>query len=157
MDINEIIEELKKYFLKIYSNDQHLNFNFEDYVHNYGNVQDALLYSTLFMPELMLFENSVVLRENIDNIESQFRFQEAKKNKSLIEIESSFNFIEVGYVFSPDGRPKNELEETLLAYRIRDAWEGWLKIQFPNRTFVVEILTPEKTGSSLGIQFYQKR
>ena len=80
-----------------------------------------------------------------------------KGNKSISEIEANYNFVEVGYLFDSDGRDISDKEELILARKICDGWIGWLKIKYPNRNFIVQILTPRETGSTIGIQFYESR
>lgn len=133
-----------------------------DYIYSFGNAKDALLYSSLFMPELIVVEDSVLIKDNYDLPELKKRFltalQKTKNKKADISIvESSFNFIEVGYIFEPHGRNTLDKEDEILAYRIRDAWRGWLSIQYPSRKFIVEVLSSEQTGSSIGVSFFQQR
>ena len=44
---------------------QNPNFSLDDYLHAFGNEHDALLYSTLFLPEIVEIEGSVFLTRNI--------------------------------------------------------------------------------------------
>lgn len=153
MDINPK-QDLLEFFRDHFGN--RTNFSVDDYVHAYGKESVALLYSALFFPELIEIESSVLLKRNIIQQEVA-RKDILKRKKNISEIESNYNFIEVGYLFEPNGRDISDEEETLLALKIRDGWEGWLKIKYPNRKFIVEVLTPEETGSTIGVHFFESR
>src|SRR4051812_2182103 len=92
-----------------------------DFLHEVGDVVSALLYAELFVPSFVEVDDSVLL-ESINDQERQNNFREAKKNggRPLADLESSFNFIEVPYLFS--NREGSEGEDRLLAERIADAW-----------------------------------
>src|SRR5262245_27113745 len=84
-----------------------------DHMHWIGNTHGALLYAPLFCPQFIDVDGSVLLVRPSGNIEE--RFLEAKKNSdvSLAELESNFNYIEVGYLFAD--RPFPEEDDELLA------------------------------------------
>ncbi len=137
-------------------------FSLSDFVHAFGKASDALLYSSLFMPELIKIEDSILLRDNSDLPVMRKRFLEAKQkiennNVCISKLEASFNFIEIGYAFEPSGRNTSDEEDEILVYRIRDAWDAWLKLKYPDRKFIVESLSSEQTGSTVGVTFFQKR
>lgn len=157
MVMNDSLNQLIKIFYKQFG--IHPNFSLDDYLHSYGKESHALLYSVLFFPELIEIESSIFLKRNI-NDESFLKNEilNIKANqKNISEIESNFNFIEIGYLFDCNGRDISEDEEIFLAERIKDSWSGWLKIKYPDRKFIVEILLPHDTGSTVGVQFYELR
>ncbi|MCB1066591.1 MAG: hypothetical protein KDK56_00260 [Simkania sp.] len=41
-------------------------------------------------------------------------------------------------------------DELLLAKKIATAWDAWLKVKYP-------ILSPEETGSTVGVVFFESR
>lgn len=131
-----------------------INFSSDDYLHAFGRESDALLYWTLFFPELVEIENRVFLRRMVTD-EEGLSEAIANSHKPISEIETSYNFVEVGYLFDCSGRNISDKEELLLAEKIKVAWNAWLKTKYPNRVFRVEILTPEETGSTVGVQFYE--
>ena len=130
-----------------------------DWLHAIGKASEALLYSILFMPELKIVNDSVLLAWGMQDDESQQRFLDSVKsnNMSLQQLEASFNFIEVGYIFDTVGRDTSDEEDELLANLICNAWEGWLKTSFPDRKFIVEVLSAEETGSTVGVHFFESR
>jgi hypothetical protein len=74
---------------------------------------------------------------------------------SLPELEISFNFLEVSYAFS-DRRSSNG-GDALLAEFIAEAWRGRLTLLYSPRKFEVSVLSPEQTGSVVGVQFFEIR
>lgn len=130
-----------------------------DWLHAVGRGGEALLYSILFMPELVLVSGSVLLAWGLPDEASRTRFLEAlaEGNKSREELEASFNFVEIGYLFDAPGRDTSDKEDELLAELIRKAWEGWLKVSYPDRRFKVEVLSEEVTGSTVGVHFFEVR
>ena len=136
------------------------NFNSEDYLHCHGNAGHAILYSTLFLPAMEEVCGSVLLSGTISDKGTRNRFETLRKdaeNPSALEsLEASFNFIELGYQFS--GRSAvSEKDESLLATMVAESWSGILKVRYPTRSFTVEILSPEVTGSITGIHFFENR
>jgi len=130
-----------------------------DFLHSEGKASEALLYSALFSPDLVLLNDSVLLAWMVpdDKSKASFKRLSEKASNSLWKLESSYNFVEVGYLFDASGRDTSDEEDELLAVRIRDAWRGWLKVTFPNRCFSVEVLSPEITGSCVGVRFFELR
>lgn len=157
MDINSTNRLLDTFARQHFPQTPDQECSFEDYIHLYGSPSEAIIYSTLYMPQLTKVGDSILLQTAVDTAEERSRFQEAaKSHKSLSALEASYNFVEVAYLFAKRDELTVE-EEVLLAHRIKDAWSGWLMIQHPDRTFKVEVLSPEETGSSVGVHFYQKR
>ena len=130
-----------------------------DWLHSIGKASEALLYSILFMPELLVIGNSVLLSWTVPNEDAKKRFLDALSEgiKSREELEASFNFIEVGYLFDAPGRDTTDEEDKLLANLVCDAWDGWLKTSYPDRTFKVEVLSEEEIGSTVGVHFFEIR
>jgi hypothetical protein len=128
-------------------------------LHAVGDASQALLHSILFMPELLVINDSVVLAFSFqyDSAKSDFVNLLAEGKRSRQEIEASFNWVEVAYLFDGSQGPATDEEDELLAGMVRDAWDGWLRVSFPDRRFTVEVLPPEVTGSSVGVRFYENR
>lgn len=124
-----------------------------------GQASEALLYSILFMPELNVIQDSVVLALSFqyDSAKSDFIEELRSGKKSRHEVEASFNWVEIGYLFDAPGRDTTDDEDELLAVMVRDAWDGWLRVSFPERRFTVEVLPPEVTGSTVGVCFFENR
>jgi hypothetical protein len=130
-----------------------------DWLHAVGKASEALLYSILFMPELIEVGGSILLAWGVPDEASKKRFLDAlgEGSKSREELEASFNFIEVGYLFDAPGRDTSDEEDVLLAELIRDAWNGWLNTSYPDRRFMVEVLPEDVTGSTVGVHFFEIR
>jgi hypothetical protein len=127
----------------------------EDFVYEFGDVVSALLYSTLFLPDFIEVEDSILLSFGNKEQAQSFLDAEKKWKKNLSDLESSFNWIEVPYLFS--NRKSNGEEDNLLAEKIVESWRYKLKFLFPARTFVISVIGPEVTGSVVGVQFYELR
>jgi len=130
-----------------------------DWLYSMGKASEALLYSILFMPELLIIENSVLLAWSVSQKSEKERFLDslADESKDIQTLEASFNFIEVGYLFDGAGRDTSDEEDELLANLICKAWSGWLRASFPERKFQVEVLSEEDTGSTVGLHFFEIR
>ena len=48
-------------------------------------------------------------------------------------------------------------EDSVLAELIAESWRNLLKSRYPERNFTVEILSPQATGSTVGVGFYEIR
>lgn len=127
-----------------------------DFLHEFGDVVSALMYSALFVPQFIEVEDSILL-DCFGPSDAKQGFLDAKKESkiSLPELESNFNWVEVPYLFSNHDSTDDEVN--LLAGKIVEAWRGRLKALYPNRTFVVSTIPPEETGSVIGVQFFQLR
>lgn len=153
--MNEMNARLMKLLSKSYSNPG--DYDVDDFLYSYGVCIDALLYSSLFTPELIEIDSSVLLKSRVSNKEAIEEFRKSNKEgkSDLSQIESNFNWIEVGSIFA--NRESSEEEDVLLATKIRDAWEAWLRYLYPNRRFIVRIIPPEETGETIGVGFHEDR
>jgi hypothetical protein len=119
-----------------------------------GDSESLLLYSELFCPRFSVFEGSVLLPWVAEDEESQKRFLHSLESGiPRSELESSYNTIEVGYLFNPDGRSTTEVEDLLIAERIATCWRGALKEQFPGKVFTVRVYSAEEFGSTAAVSF----
>src|SRR6266700_2692102 len=127
----------------------------ENFMYEFGDVVSALLYSALFVPDFLEVDNSVLI--NFGRADQAHKFVEAKKKSkmTLSALESSFNFVEVPYLFS--NRDSTDDEDKLLSETIAEAWRGRLKTLYPTRTFVVSPIGPNSTGSIVGVHFFELR
>lgn len=151
---NELIKAISRKFEgKVVEKD----FSLSDLLHTFGKGSEALLYSILYMPKLNLIDDSVLLSWNMPNNSVKKKFSEQLQCENREELEASYNFIEIGYLFDAVGRDTSDKEDNLLATLVRDAWDAWLHLKYPDRKFKVEILAPEQTGSVTGIHFFERR
>ena len=146
-----LLEALRRRFRAIEGTVQHVP---DDFLHEFGDVVSALMYSRVFMPDFVEVDGSILLGLYFPDRAQEFRAAKAK-GRSLAAVEASFNSIEVPYLFS--NRDSTDEEDTLLANKIEEAWRARLKCLYPKREFVVATLSPEKTGSVVGVQFYEIR
>ena len=156
MDIKKRMKQQFMEFLKkLYPSETDQGLDPFDYVVKRGDPIQALLCSAVFMPELTEFRQSVLIKEAIDTDAAKNNFIRAQTKDGWIleELEASFNYIELYQLFTGIDRLSQE-EVIVLAYRIRDSWEGWLKICYPDRKFNVRVL---ENGEGPFVEFYEIR
>lgn len=151
---DEIISLLRKYFPTA-----GVGFGTTDFVHSFGRASQALLYALLYMPELVEVSGSILLAWNVPDEDAKQRFDSGLKKMTMTreELEASFNFVEIGYLFDVPGRDTTDQEDILLAELLVSAWKGHLGFHYPGREFIVEVLSAEQTGSTVGIHFFERR
>ncbi len=87
------------------------------------------------------------------------RFSLAKKATamSLAALETSFNFIEIGYLFRTNDSITDDAIEVEWAHIMRDAWSDKLKRIYPSWIFSVPALEPSVSGSPYSLAFFEVR
>jgi hypothetical protein len=135
------------------------NFAALDYVHKYGRASWALLMANLFLPEFCELDGSVLLSTAVEGEHSRSRFFDAVSSSSTSrsDLEQSFNFVEIGYLFDSNGRDVDESGDQCLRECIAEAWRRSLAAKFPHRTFDVKTLEPVESGSTVAITFSERR
>jgi hypothetical protein len=133
-----------------------------DIVHQFGDMVSALLYSTIFFPEFIEVEDSILLKDNITNVEESFRRGKIDSKSTVAEREASYNSIEVAYLFanvevSLNEADDSEAPEMKLAIIIADAWRDKLRRHYPSRVFSVSVLSAEESGSVISVEFFEIR
>jgi len=130
-------------------------------IHSYGLASQALFYSILFVPQLLEIHGSVLLRWNLPNDEERQRFltlrEKVNTEPEREQLEATFNFVEIGYLFDATRRDTGDDEDAMLARQLEIAWTGVLAVQFPERRFIIDVLSCHQTGSTVGIQFYERK
>lgn len=126
-----------------------------DLLQEFGNTTNAILYSFLFVPSFVVFEGSVILDDGTFTLPDDFVRAKGNWVKSLEELESSFNWREIPYLFS--SRDESLEEYHILAELISQSWRGQLQIRFPEKEFMVEVLSSKKTGGGVGVGFREKK
>jgi hypothetical protein len=133
----------------------------QDLIFQCGDMVSALLYSTIFFPEFIEVDGSILLKENVPDVENKFRSRRVDSTLSLAESEASYNSIEVAYAFST--RPIADYDtdtsplEQNLAEIIAYSWRLRLKDLYPSRVFSVSVLTAEESGSVISVEFFEIR
>ena len=128
----------------------------QDVLFQVGDLVEILLYGSIFVPDLLEVEGSVILKNNIHDAERKFSEGRKKLDWPLEKRETSFNLVEVVYIFASD-TTYSEGAEIKLTNLIAEAWRGRLKLLYPSRTFQVNVLTPEEVRSIWGLEFYEVR
>ena len=134
------------------------NYEEFDYVHLFGHAQQALLLAVIFDPKFIEFEDSVILEQAARDDRALRRFQISRQSSgmSLDALESSFNRIEVPYLFLPSGQDIPEGEWELLAELIARSWRAHLALNFPARRFVVRV-EPALGEEEVTVTFHEVR
>ncbi len=158
---SELIAHLKEHYKedykKSYPDSDMANFDIMDFIHAFGSSLYALMYSRIFWPEFVIIDDMFFLKETIQDEHDRTRLKNAldacKGNKQ--EIEESFNFIEIPYCFSVSIPDTTDKEDDILVRRIAEMWRARLAMVFPDRSFKVDIIEPEESGSVVSLTFYQ--
>lgn len=139
--------------------DSNEELSLDDYIYRYGKASEAILYSVLYMPPLVEVDGSILLASAVDITLTRSRFVRARAqtDTEISALERSFNFVEVGYLFPPTGRNASDEEDELLAGYIADAWRGWLRVCYPDRSFEVSVVNAGESGSTIAVQFCERR
>jgi len=153
----ELEQNLKRYSEQIFGVRQ--LFDSADYIHAFAMCRQAIFYSAVFMPPLQELEGSILLAQSISSPDMKNGFLEAKSSGEweLAALEKSFNYVEVGYIFGTTEDEEVDDDYAFLAIRLRDAWEGWLHVQYPDRKFHVQIIGPEESTTTEVVTFYEER
>jgi hypothetical protein len=154
MTEQEVIADIRSH----YSDDDKGDFDVADFIWRHGSAIEAIMYSRLFWPEVSETLGCVVLKGSIDTEEARTRLSKAiSKTMDLSDIEESFNLVEIpSDVFSRREDITDEQVEHL-ARCLVEMWRAKLQLAYPNRAFVVRVLSPNETGGEVGITFCQKR
>ena len=130
-----------------------------DLIYKNGKASDAILYSLLYFPELEQIQDSIMLAWSVSDTQNRDRFlaQVSSNEVEIRKLEASFNFVEIGYLFETSGRNTNDEQDLVLAELIQLSWSQHLASSFHKRRFIVEILDPEVTGSTVGVHFFEDR
>jgi hypothetical protein len=118
-----------------------------DHIWAFGRIQDALLYSSLFVPSFVEVEGSVLFER--DQADWAEKFSKAKRNSDwpLWKLEASFNYVEVSHLFNrPQSRGATEADDLMLTRCIAEAWKGRLSLLYVGRRFEFAIYTPDRAS-----------
>jgi hypothetical protein len=128
-----------------------------DILNQYGDMRYALLYSTIFFPEFIEVDGSILLKlDEDDNRAKLFSPGKEESTMTLAQREASFNSEEVAYLFRRD-HISGDAIEIKLAHIIADAWRDRLGRLYPSRTFSVSVLDPSESGSVYSVEFFEVR
>lgn len=127
----------------------------EDMIFAAGNASDALLYSLLFVPELSLVDDSVLLTNGSSEVREAFSAAKRKSQMPLERLEASFNMREIPFLFANGQFEEND--ENLLADKVAEAWRRALKSFCPDRRFAVNVVPAEENAGNVTVEFYELR
>jgi hypothetical protein len=126
-----------------------------DFIYAEGSPVDALLYSSLFWPELLEVDGAILLRVTVEDDEDLARIRAVVRERGPVETERRFNLWEFSDLFGNGLADIGDEEAELLMTRLVEMWRFRLLAQFPQRRFALEVLAPEDTGGDIAILFYQ--
>ena len=134
-------------------------FNYFDFLHAHGSPLDALFYSRLFWPEFVEIKEMVFLKETIEDDDDRSRLDRALEHYDgdKTKTEQSFNLTEIPYLFGKNISETNFEEDLMLTERLAEMWRHRLQMIYPERNFIVQILSAEDTGDEISIIFYMER
>ena len=145
---SKIIEDL---LYKHFNNKGYKDHDSWDYLFNQGNEAEALMYSELFWPDFKLVEGMVFLNvTDLDNLGASI----IKHNDNKKEIEQAYNFVETMELFGKYTIDLTDEEYDIFVNRLVEMWSAKLKLQFPDRNYIVERIDNEEIDE-YGIWFYQ--
>ena len=122
-----------------------------DYLFNEGNEADALMYSELFWPDFLDTGGVAILRTSSHDT-LQENIEENIMSKG--EIEQAYNFVETMELFGRYSVDLSDEEYDVFVNRLVEMWSAKLKLQFPDRNYIVERIDNEEIDE-YGIWFYQ--
>jgi hypothetical protein len=126
-------------------------FSALDFTHAYGSVVGALLYLPIFLPDFLMVDGSVILDDGDKDLPSRFRDARESWTEGLEELEATFNWREVPHLFSQASATQEQC--VILAQAVAEIWRMRLQVSFPQKSFLVEVLSSAETGGEIGVGF----
>ena len=118
-----------------------------EWVNAMGNYSFAIAYASLIWPKFVEYDG-MVFRESVAPEEASEWM--TKLNKK--EIESLVNHLHILHIHHPGTwQEVTETQVRFLGETLRDAWTAKLAIDFPTKTFIVELIE----GSASDLREYQ--
>ena len=151
LDEEALIRRLQRRF----SDRDTTDFRLLDFIYAEGSPVDALLYSSLFWPELLAVDGAILLRATVEDDDELARVRAVVRERGPAETERRFNLWEFSNLFGNGLADIGDDEAELLMTRLAEMWRCRLHARFPGRRFVLEVLAPEDTGGDIAILFYQ--
>ncbi len=147
-----LIERLKK----LDPSTEGHGFSVADFAYARGSVLDALVYLSIIWPRFVEISGLVLRDVDVETDEDRERVREAlDRLRSKIDVEQSFNWVDVGVLFAPRNGVSTSDEDLLLAESLCQTWNAKLRRDFPGRSFTVEVIPPSLTGGSHGVRFFE--
>lgn len=151
LDEEALIRRLQRRF----SDRDTTDFRLLDFIYAEGSPVDALLYSSLFRPELLEVDGAILLRATVEDDDELARVRAVVRERGPAETERRFNLWEFSDLFGNRLADIGDDEAELLMTRLAEMWRCRLHARFPGRRFALEVLAPEDIGGDIAILFYQ--
>jgi hypothetical protein len=152
--MNGVLASLKE----LHATDDTTNFNVLDFVSAFGSPLYALAYSYLFWPNFIDFEGMVFLDSDLETSADRQRVKDTLlKLNDRTQVEKELNTFDVPFAFFNNKAmyATSDEQDLYLAERMRDMWASRLRLLFPERETVVELLREE--GEEVALRFFTKR
>jgi hypothetical protein len=131
-----------------YSGAQPTNFTALDFVGALGCVGEALLYSKLFLPDLVEIDGMILLSDFVEDAGGTQAVRELfERFGNASEVERTLNHFQVNLNFPNRLAENHDGDEYALAKELANAWTLWLRKNYPGRTFVVRVLNEKGEAS----------
>lgn len=132
-------------------------FDVYDLVHAKGSALDALIYAHVFWPEFAVVDGMTFLPFVAEDDADHERIRARRSAVSdPTTVEREFNRVEVAALF---GRRRGETsvdEDALLGDFLAQIWSAKLKLDYPSKTFVVELNRPTE-DEEVSVVLYERR
>jgi hypothetical protein len=109
---------------------KHLNFNYD--------INAAIAFSKLYFPTFIEYKNCVILESRFD--EAVFEDWYKEFNGEIKQIERMCNLYELKDLFHINSSDESTNKTKELGKILKMSWEQNLKILFPNRSIVVNLI-----------------
>ena len=115
----------------------------------------ALLHANIFVPDFIVHRGYVFLSDGLMDVATDFEEKGPSLTLGIDGSVESYNWRDLYGMFVDGNYDQSVYEE--LAHAIAEAWRARLQMLFPERQFVVEVLSPEVTGYGVGVGFVEMR
>lgn len=129
-----------------------------DYIWAFGRMQDALLYSVLYVPSFVDVEDSILFDRGDETWVKDFALAKKAGTKPLWVLERDFNYVEISHLFNPPQSTGVIASDHLaLTGQVAEAWKARLTLLYPKRRFDLSVVGPEESADLYGLRFYEIR
>jgi len=156
MDEQAFSIRFAKSYQSQYNGEEPTNFTSLDFVGSLGCISDALLYSKLFLPDLIEIEGMVLLKDFVEDAGGPESVRQllAEGGGDPTTLEKRVNCLQINLSF-PVRRPQDIAgDDHLLARELATSWTLILQKNYPDRRFMAQVLDEDGEAS---VYFYQIR
>lgn len=119
-------------------------------MHTFADPKQVILAWSVYFPDFEVVEGDVVLGPLTPQQKEELTAIPADERTP--EVLSSFRWCEVPYQFSDRGST-NAAHDHHMAMLMANSWLLQLENQFPHQSWRTHVLSPEQTGSVVGVGF----